>query len=162
MAESKGRKNNYEAMFLVSQAAAHDLGACVDHIKEVLGRGKADIIAFKKWDERRLAYEINKQKRGVYFLTYFSADPVSIEVIERQSHLSSDILRVMVLRCDHLTEDEMRAADGQEQLADEVKLRAEKMAADAAELEAAEKKEAAADETEAEAPADEEEAETTA
>lgn len=154
MAESKGRKNNYEAMFLVSQAAAHDLGAAVNHVKEVLNRGKVDIIAFKKWDERRLAYEINKQKRGVYFLTYFSADPVNIEVIERQAHLSSDILRLMVLRCDHLTEDEMRAADGQEQLADEVKMRAEKMAADLAEQEAAEQ---AADEA-----AEEEEAETTA
>ncbi len=155
MAESKGRKNNYEAMFLVSQAAAHDLGAAVNHVKEVLNRGKVDIIAFKKWDERRLAYEINKQKRGVYFLTYFSADPVNIEVIERQAHLSSDILRLMVLRCDHLTEDEMRAADGQEQLADEVKMRAEKMAADLAEQEAAEQ---ATDE----AAAEEEEAETTA
>ena len=138
MAESKGRKNNYEAMFLVSQAAAHDLGAAVDHVKEVLGRGEAEIIAFKKWDERRLAYEIKKQKRGVYFLTYFSADPVNVETIERQAHLSDDILRLMVLRCDHLSEDEMRAADGQEQLADEVKLRAEKMAAELAEQEAAE------------------------
>ena len=138
MAESKGRKNNYEAMFLVSQAAAHDLGAAVDHVKEVLGRGEAEIIAFKKWDERRLAYEIKKQKRGVYFLTYFSADPVNVETIERQAHLSDDILRLMVLRCDHLREDEMRAADGQAQVADEVKLRAEKMAAELAEQEAAE------------------------
>ncbi len=157
MAESKGRSNNYEAMFLVSQAAAHDLGACVDHIKEVLARGKADIIAFKKWDERRLAYEINKQKRGVYFLTYFAADPVNIEVIERQAHLSDSILRVMVLRCDHLTEDEMRAADGTEQLADEVKLRAEKLAADEAEQNAADS--AQDDAADAE---EEEEAETSA
>lgn len=156
MAESKGRTNNYEAMFLVSQAAAHDLGAAVDHVKEVLGRGKADIIAFKKWDERRLAYEIKKQKRGVYFLTYFSADPVNVEIIERQAHLSDDILRVMVLRCDHLSEEEMRAADGQEQLADEVKLRAEKLAADMAEQEAADKAAAAPAES---SPA-EEEAET--
>ncbi|MCR9218075.1 MAG: 30S ribosomal protein S6 [bacterium] len=158
MAESKGRTNNYEAMFLVSQAAAHDLGAAVDHVKEVLGRGKADIIAFKKWDERRLAYEIKKQKRGVYFLTYFSADPVNVEIIERQAHLSDDILRVMVLRCDHLSEEEMRAADGQEQLADEVKLRAEKLAADMAEQEAADNAAAAPAES---SPA-EEEAETSA
>ena len=158
MAESKGRTNNYEAMFLVSQAAAHDLGAAVDHVKEVLGRGKADIIAFKKWDERRLAYEIKKQKRGVYFLTYFSADPVNVEIIERQAHLSDDILRVMVLRCDHLSEEEMRAADGQEQLADEVKLRAEKLAADMAEQEAADKAAAAPAES---SPA-EQEAETSA
>jgi small subunit ribosomal protein S6 len=157
MAESKGRTNNYEAMFLVSHAAAHDLGACVKHVKDVLARGKADIIAFKKWDERRLAYEINKQKRGVYFLTYFAADPVHIEIIERQAQLSDSILRVMVLRCDHLSEDEMRAADGQEQLADEVKLRAEKLAADEAEQEAADAAQNETDDASAE-----EEAETSA
>jgi len=27
----------------------------------------------RKWDERRLAYEIKKQKRGLYILCYFKA-----------------------------------------------------------------------------------------
>ncbi len=123
MSRSKGRRNTYEGMFLVSPAEAADLADVVEHIKETLARGEAELIALKKWDERRLAYEIRKNKRGVYFLAYFGCDPVSIETIERACNLSEKILRVMFTRADHLTVEEMQAADAQEDLAAEAKLR---------------------------------------
>ena len=31
------------------------------------------ILVIKKWDERKLAYEINGQKRGTYIIAYFTA-----------------------------------------------------------------------------------------
>jgi small subunit ribosomal protein S6 len=123
MANSKGRRFNYEAMFLVSPGDAADLGGVVEHIKETIARGEGQLISLKKWDERRLAYEIKKNKRGVYFLAYFSCDPVNIDVIERACNLSERILRVMFTRADHLTLEEMQAADGQEELAAEAQLR---------------------------------------
>lgn len=130
MAASKGRKNHYEGMFLVSQAVAADLGGVVDHIKEVLNRASATLIAMKKWDDRRLAYEIQKHKRGVYILTYFECDPVNIVGIERDCSLSERILRAMVTRADHLTVEEMQAADGQADLDTEIKMRGEESAAE--------------------------------
>jgi len=120
---SKGRTNHYEALFLVSQAVAHNLGEAVEEIEGVLARGESNIIAFSKWDERRLAYEINKSKRGVYFLVYFSCDPVHMDTIERACNLSEKVMRVMFTRADHLTEDEMRATDARGQLRDEAVLR---------------------------------------
>lgn len=129
MAQSKGRKALYEAMFLVSQAEAHDFGSIVDHIKDILTtRGHADLIAMRKWDERRLAFEIDGQKRGVYFLAYFEADPVHIEPIERACNISERIMRVLLTRADHLSRDEMAAFDGAQELADEAKHRAARAA----------------------------------
>jgi len=125
MSESKGKRHNYEGMFLVSQASASDLNAITEHIRGVLDRAGAQIIAFKKWDERRLAYEIQKQKRGVFFLSYFSCDPANLAGLERDCNLSEEIMRFMFVRADHLTEEEMRAADGQEELATEAALRSE-------------------------------------
>ncbi len=61
----------YESMFLISQAEAADLKSAIAHIEEVLHRGDAEVVAMRKWDERRLAYEIDKQRRGVYILCYF-------------------------------------------------------------------------------------------
>jgi small subunit ribosomal protein S6 len=123
MSKSKGRKNNYEAMFLISQAAEPSLGKAVDHVKHLLERAEAEVIALAKWDERRLAFEIDKQKRGLYILAYFSADPVNIEGLERDTNLSELIMRCMVLRADHLTIDEMKAADGRTDLETEIKMR---------------------------------------
>jgi small subunit ribosomal protein S6 len=118
------RTYTYEAMFLIGQAAASDLASAIEHIKEILARGHAELIAMRKWDERRLAFEIKKQKRGLYILTYFKAPNTSITHIERDCNLSEKILRVMILRADHLTMDEMLATDAREALDTEAKLRA--------------------------------------
>lgn len=133
MTEEKTRNASYEAMFLISQAVATDLAGAVDHINQILDRAGAELIAMKKWDERRLAYEIQKQKRGVFILAYFNAPTTGIASIERDCSLSEKIMRVMVLRADHLTEEQMKAVDAREELATEAKLRAEHAAAKAAE-----------------------------
>ena len=40
-------------------------------------------------------------------------------------HFSEDMLRHMITRADHLTMEQMQSADAQQELADEIKLRAE-------------------------------------
>ncbi|MEX2220094.1 MAG: 30S ribosomal protein S6 [Phycisphaerales bacterium] len=122
------RTYTYEAMFLIGQAAAADLASAVEHIKEVLSRAHAEVIAMSKWDERRLAYEIKKQKRGLYILTYFTAPNTSLKQIERDCNLSEKVLRVLILRADHYTMDEMQAKDGREALDTEAKMRASRPA----------------------------------
>lgn len=122
----ENRTHAYEAMFLLRQSAAADLGAAVENIRQLLTRAEGEIIAMKKWDERRLAYEIKKQKRGVFILTYVSLPTTAIADLERSLNLSEDILRWMLVRVDHLTIDEMKALDAQQELADEIKLREER------------------------------------
>ncbi len=118
------RSYYYEAMFLIGQAAAADLAGVIEHIKEILTRGHAELVAMRKWDERRLAYEIKKQKRGLYILAYFKAPGGQLSHIERDCNLSEKLLRVLILRADHLTVEEMQAADGREALDTEAKMRA--------------------------------------
>lgn len=117
------RINQYEGMFLLSQAATADMAAAIDHLRAILTKVGAELIAMSRWDERRLAYEIKKQKRGLYILTYFSCDSRKLGALERECNLSETILRTMVTRADHLTEEEMRATDAQQDLLTEATLR---------------------------------------
>jgi small subunit ribosomal protein S6 len=117
------RTASYEGMFVFPQSQTADLRGAVAHIKEILGRGKADLIAIKKWDERRLAYSISNHTRGLYILAYFSAPTASLPGIERDCNLSEMMLRALVTRADHLTEEEMRAADAAEELESEAAMR---------------------------------------
>ena len=116
----------YEGMFLFPQAAAADLAAAVSHVESILERAGAELVSICKWDERRLAYDIKGNKRGLYFLTYFKADRSRISSIERDCNLSEELLRAMVIRADNVVAEEIEAADGREALADEIKLRAER------------------------------------
>lgn len=123
------RTYKYEGMFLFPQSAVADLQSAHDHVVEILNRAGANIISMKKWDERRLAYEIRGNKRGLYFLVYFSANGTKLAQIERDCNLSERMLRAMITRADHVSEEVMQAAEGRAQLADEIKLRAAQPAA---------------------------------
>ncbi len=121
-------KREYEVMLLASQGAAATLGELLDHINEVFTRADADVIAMRKWDERRLAYEIDKQKRGVYFLAYVMCSPDQIAHIERDVAISQQLLRVLITKADHLTREEMDAHEGRQALADEAKMKGSEVA----------------------------------
>ncbi len=123
------RINAYEGLFLFPQAVGGELQFAVDHIREILKKSDADIISLSKWDERRLAYEIRGNKRGIYFLVYFRANRTALVSIERSCNLSETLLRSMMVRADHLTEEQMQSADGTVAIADEIKLRAEQAVA---------------------------------
>jgi small subunit ribosomal protein S6 len=114
----------YEVMFLLSPAVAADLHGALAHIHEILARGHAEVLAMRKWFEGRLAYEVEGQKRGVYILAYIKAPAGDVSHIERDCNLSEKIMRSMILRCDHLSEDEMRSYDARRDLETEAKLRA--------------------------------------
>jgi small subunit ribosomal protein S6 len=116
--------NAYEGLFLFPQAQAANLQAALDHLTQILSRAGAEVIGLRKWDERRLAYEIKGNKRGVYFLVYFRAAGSTLRAIERACNLSELLLRSLIIRADHMTQEQMEAADGTAELADEIKLRA--------------------------------------
>lgn len=119
------RSYNYEIMFLIGQAQSGDLGAVIKHIEEIMTRGHATVLAMRKWDERRLAYEIRGQKRGLYILCYATIPGENLAHVERDCNLSETILRTLIVRADHMTSDEMKAADDRAGLATEAKLRGE-------------------------------------
>lgn len=108
-------KRVYEGLFLVDTTLAtsnwDDVVAAITGIIEKRG---GEVISLKKWDERKLAYEIQKKNRGTYVLVYFNCITSGISAIERDVVLSEDIMRAMVLRGDHLTEEDMSKATPQE------------------------------------------------
>ncbi len=117
------RVYNYECMFLFGQAAGANLSDAIDHIKELLNRSHGELLALRKFDDRKLAYEVKGQKRGLYLLAYFKAPNDSMSHFERDCNLSEKLLRTMTLRCDHLTDEEIAAQDGRKDLEAEIKLR---------------------------------------
>lgn len=91
-------KRKYEAMFLVDSAeAAGNWDGVNAAIKNILEKSGVEIVSMKKWDDRRLAYEIAGKSRGTYILCYFRADGERIREIEREVQLSERIMRVLIL-----------------------------------------------------------------
>jgi small subunit ribosomal protein S6 len=101
----------YEALFLMNQAAlATDSAGATAHVQEMLDRAEAETLTLHKWEERKLAYPIEGQKRGTFLIAYFRARPTQIANIERDCNLSEQVLRVMFIRADHMGEEELKLA----------------------------------------------------
>jgi ribosomal protein S6 len=123
---AEARSNVYEGLFLFPSSATGNLREVVDHLNEIFARAEAEILAMSKWGERPLAYSIKNSKRGLYILTYFRAPATRMANIERDCNLSELVLRFLITRADHLTEEQMRATDARESLQTEMKLREER------------------------------------
>lgn len=116
----------YESLFLLQQAdVAGDFPAAVEHVRDLFNRAGAELLMLRKWDERRLAYEIKGQKRGTFLLAYFRAAGTAIRTLEHDSNLSETVLRMQVIKGDHIGEVELEAARKDADLSLEVKLRSE-------------------------------------
>ncbi len=122
--------NLYEVMFLIGQSTAANLSGVLEHINHIVERSQGEVVAMQKWDERRLAYEVDKQKRGLYILLYVKLTGEAVGGFERDCNLSELILRTLIIRAEHLTDEEAAAFDRRTDLATEAKMRAESGAAD--------------------------------
>ncbi len=103
----------YEAMFLMGPTGTAEPEKSLQMCRGIIERHGGQIIIIKKWDERKLAYELGGQKRGTYIIAFFRGPGSAVGGIERDVKLSDEILRVLVLRADHLNEQEMAAVEPQ-------------------------------------------------
>jgi small subunit ribosomal protein S6 len=104
-------KDVYEGMFLFPGSA--EVEASLKRVREIIERHQGVIEVLKKWDERKLTYEIKKQKRGLFVISYFTAPGAAIAQITRDVNLSDDILRVLIVDATHLTKEEKERVEPQ-------------------------------------------------
>jgi small subunit ribosomal protein S6 len=108
------KTKQYEALFLFGTAATADAEGAVKQIGDLVAKHGGEIILLKKWDERKLAYEIKKNKRGLYVLCFYRGPGTSVSKITHDVNLSETILRVMITDALHLNEEEMNAQQPQQ------------------------------------------------
>ena len=103
----------YEGMFLFGAAAAQEPQNAINTVRGMIEKHGGQVLVLKRWDERKLAYEVEGQKRGTYFIAYFKAPGSAIAPIERDVKLSEQVLRVLVTKAEHMNLDEMNAVEPQ-------------------------------------------------
>ncbi len=93
--------NVYEGMFILdSNRYARDAVGVSGQIPELIQKLGGEIQASRLWEERRLAYPINGQRKGTYWLTYFKLDSSKLAELTRMCQISESILRTLFLKVD--------------------------------------------------------------
>ena len=91
----------YEIMFIVKSTL--DEQALAKITKEVQslindGDNKSKVIEFKEMGRKKLAYEINKEVSGYYYLMQVEATHEVIREFDRKLRINENILRHLILK----------------------------------------------------------------
>lgn len=89
----------YEVIVIVkSDLTEEDITALIDRCQAIITDRKGVIAKVDKWGKRRLAYEINKQKDGFYFLIDCAGDGPIVAELERNFKIDDRILKFMTVK----------------------------------------------------------------
>jgi small subunit ribosomal protein S6 len=86
-----------------------DQSGVANQISELITKRNGTVLVSRLWEERRLAYPINGQRKGTYWITYFNMDSTELATLNREIQLNENILRAMVLKIDARIIDQLVA-----------------------------------------------------
>jgi len=72
----------------------------IDTYLNVVRQDGGSIENVDVWGRRRLAYEIDKNAEGIYAVVSLSAEPATVQELDRQLGLNESVLRTKVIRPD--------------------------------------------------------------
>ncbi len=106
--------NAYEGMFLFdSNRYGRDPAAATQWVEELIKNAGGEIMISRLWDERRLAYPVNGQRRGTYWLTYFRIEGTKLSEMSRACEINDLVLRQLFLKIDNRVIDALVEHAGQ-------------------------------------------------
>ncbi|MEE8209941.1 MAG: 30S ribosomal protein S6 [bacterium] len=101
----------YETIFIVkSDLAEEALAERVAWATDILTSNGAQIVNVEEWGKKRLAYQVNKQRYGLYVLLHYEAEKKVLLELERNFKLSEDVLKYLTVRLEGKLIEKARAA----------------------------------------------------
>ena len=126
----------YETIFIVKTDLGDEaLAEKVTWATDILSSNGAEVINVEQWGKKRLAYQVNKQKHGIYVLMHYEGDPKVVPDLERNFKLSEDILKHLTVKLEGAQVEKARAA-AVAAVEEEARRAEERSAKEAAEAEA--------------------------
>jgi len=93
------RIRNYETMFIMKPTLSKEETVVqIELVKNIITANGGEIVECNDMGSRELAYEIQKNKRGYYYVIYFTSPTESILEIERNYNINETILRHMFIK----------------------------------------------------------------
>ncbi len=92
---------HYENLVIVKPTLTEEeIKSTIAGIEEVLTSNGAEIIARDAMGMKKLAYPIEKNARGYFYVMYYKVAPSAINEIERRFRINEEILRFVTMKYD--------------------------------------------------------------
>jgi small subunit ribosomal protein S6 len=92
---------HYENLVIVKPTLTEEeIKSQLAWIDENITSNGGEIVARDEMGIRKLAYPIEKNTRGFYYVVYFKMDPASIGEVERRYRINEELLRFVTMKYD--------------------------------------------------------------
>jgi len=86
-------------MFIVDPTLSDsDIESVQERLRELAVSRGAEVKKIAVWERRRLAYEINGRRDGIYILAQLSTEPAVVKELDQLLSVTENVLRHMVVR----------------------------------------------------------------
>lgn len=102
----------YEGMFLIDNVEVrNDWASAKALVTGIIEKHGGVVRAARRWDERRLAYPIDKRNRATYLLTYYEIGSDVAEAVRRDLDLSEKVMRYLILSAAQVPAKELELSE---------------------------------------------------
>ena len=90
--------NKYESVIIINPSADEDkVKALIDKFSDLINKqGKVEKV--DTLGKRKLAYEVKKNREGIYVVFYFEAEPTLIAELERNYRITDEVIKFIVIK----------------------------------------------------------------
>jgi small subunit ribosomal protein S6 len=89
-----GRKREYETIYILRPDSTNDvIGQVNTKARSVIESNGGTIIKVDNWGKRKLAYEVQKQLKGIYLFFSYLGTAGLVEELERNLRLTDSVIR---------------------------------------------------------------------
>lgn len=92
--------NKYEIMFILKSNDEEAIKTQVSELKAIITDMKGEIVNEKEMGNRKLAYPINKELNGYYYVINVNANNDAVAEFDRKARISENVIRHLIIRLD--------------------------------------------------------------
>jgi small subunit ribosomal protein S6 len=99
MATNSQFLREYETIYILrSDIDADGAEKIAQRVADVVERENGRLVKFEAWGRRKLAYEVNKQRKGVYVYVKYLGKGGLVQELERNLRLADDVVKHMTVQ----------------------------------------------------------------
>ena len=101
MADAPGTSREYETIYILRPTITNDeVGEVNIRIRSIIEGMNGKILKVDNWGKRRLAYEVKKERKGIYLYWQYLAGPGVVDEFERNLRMLDSVIRYMTVKLD--------------------------------------------------------------
>ncbi|HHX40913.1 MAG TPA: 30S ribosomal protein S6 [Armatimonadetes bacterium] len=90
---------DYELTYIIDPALEEDqVNALVERFSTLVTSNGGEVANVDRWEKRKLAYDINGRREGLYVVMTFRGTPELRSELDRQLRITEGVIRHLIVR----------------------------------------------------------------